>query len=250
VNLSGKTAVITGAGSGIGRATALLLARQGVQVALLDLDRAGLECTAAEIDTLSDLRAIAIEVDVSSPDGIARAFTAIQKQFGRLDYGVNNAGILGAQEKASDMTLDAMRRVFDVNVFGLFDCMKHELAIMLPQKRGAIVNVSSVAGLVGARRQSAYSGSKHAVIGLTKCAALDHARAGIRVNAVCPGLVPTPLASVLVENSGAGIAGNAHPIGRLGRTSEIADAIAWLLSDNSSFVTGAALPVDGGYTAT
>jgi NAD(P)-dependent dehydrogenase (short-subunit alcohol dehydrogenase family) len=248
VDFARMTAVVTGAGSGIGRATALALANAKANLLLIDRDGKGVAQTASMLGEHAG-RAMIVEADVTEPEQVVHALRGARERFGALDMAVNNAGVLGPQKKTAELDLLEVKAVFDVNVFGLFNCLKAELDIMLGQNAGTIVNVASVAGLVGARRQAAYVASKHAVVGLTKSAALEYARSGIRINAVCPGLVPTPLAQVLVDANGEAVAARAHPIGRLGTPPEIAEAIVWLLSDSASFVTGATLAVDGGFSA-
>jgi NAD(P)-dependent dehydrogenase (short-subunit alcohol dehydrogenase family) len=248
VDFTGMTAVVTGAGSGIGRATALALANANANLLLIDRDKPSVVQTGSLLGS-HEARAMIVEADVTDPEQLFQSLRSARERFGALDMAVNNAGVLGPQKKTAELALEEFRVVFEVNVFGVFNCMKAELDIMLEQDGGAIVNVASIAGLAGARRQSAYVASKHAVVGLTKSAALEYARSGIRINAVCPGLVPTPLAQVLVEASGAEMAARAHPIGRLGTPPEIAEAIVWLLSGSASFVTGATLTVDGGFSA-
>lgn len=249
MEFSGKTVFVTGAGSGIGRATALLLLQNGANVACVDRDRANLGTLLDAVRAHAG-RALLLEADVTDPLSVDAAVAKTVAQFGGLDHGVNNAGVLGDPAKIADMPVDMMRRVFEVNVFGILHCMKAELAVMLRRGSGAIVNTASVAGLIGGSGRGAYSASKHAVIGLTKSAALDHIRAGVRINCVCPGLIPTPLADELIPGGDMAAAGKIHPIGRLGRPEEIADAIAWLLSDRATFVVGAAVTIDGGIMAT
>ena len=250
-SMEGKVALATGAAAGIGRASALALAREGAALCVSDIDEAGAVAT-AELIVQAGGSAIACQCDVSQPAQIATMLDSAMKAFGRLDAAVNNAGIAGdfhtRLHEADDATFE---RVLDVNLRGVWHCMKAELNAMLPQASGAIVNIASVAGLIGAPKAAAYTASKHAVIGLTKSAALDYARSGIRVNAVCPAYTDTAMVqgAINANPAMASIMARAIPMRRLGQAEEIAEAVVWLCSDASSFVTGHALVLDGGLTA-
>ena len=250
--MQGKAALVTGAASGIGRASALALAREGAAVCVSDINAAGAEETAQLINANGG-QAIARPCDVTDKDAVQAMVAATVAAFGRLDAAVNNAGISGhffqRLHEADDETFE---RVIDVNLRGVWHCMKAELPQMLAQDSGAIVNIASVAGLIGAPKAADYTASKHAVVGITKSAALDYAKSGIRVNAVCPAYTDTSMVQGAIAGNPvmASIMARAIPMGRLGRAEEIAEAVVWLCSDASSFVTGHALVLDGGLVAT
>jgi len=234
-DLEGRVALVTGGASGIGKATADLLTARGATVVIGDLDgEAG------------------VQVDVADPVAVERFVSGVVDTHGRLDIAVNNAGMPGTYAPLSDQPLDAWQRTLDVNLTGTFLCLKAELAVMEPAGAGAIVNVASAAGLMGFANLPAYVASKHGVVGLTKSVALEFARRGIRVNAVCPGNVHTPMLENFVAGNQDALQGmgKVTPIGRLARPDEIAEAIVWLCSDAASFVTGHAMAVDGGVLAT
>ncbi|SFJ34275.1 NAD(P)-dependent dehydrogenase, short-chain alcohol dehydrogenase family [Paenibacillus sp. UNC496MF] len=249
---AGKTALITGGGSGIGRAAALALAAEGCTVTVAGRTAATLEETVRLIEAAGGIASYVV-ADVREEEAVRRAVTIAAGDAGRLDFAVNSAGVDGGDyaRPLIDYASDTLDLMLATNVRGMFYSMKYELEFMSAQGHGSIVNISSGAGLAGVPGYSGYVASKHAEIGLTKSAALDYASFGIRVNAVCPGLVNTPLiANMLKDNpdwSGGLVA--AHPLGRIAEPEEIADAIVWLCSDKSSFVTGIGLPVDGGYLA-
>ena len=250
--LEGKIALVTGAGSGIGRATSLVMSREGATVVVSDVNAAGGQ------ETLSAIQAnggdgMFVRADVSSSDDVAAMVAKVVSAYGRLDCAFNNAGVEGQMtERLHEYPKDQWDWVIEVNLTGVWLCMKHEIPQMLHQGGGAIVNTASAGGLIGARRMAAYIASKHAVIGLTKTAALEYALDGIRVNAVCPGMTDTPLMGRLLtdreQDSEADIPSR-QPIGRLGKPEEIAESVTWLCSDAASFVTGLAMSVDGGLTA-
>jgi NAD(P)-dependent dehydrogenase (short-subunit alcohol dehydrogenase family) len=249
--LQGKIGLVTGAGSGIGRATALAMVREGAKVVVSDVDDAG---GAATVNMIADLGgdAFFVHADVSDPAQVeALVKTAVDK-YGALHLGVNNAGIGGESAAVGDYTVEGWRKVMSINLDGVFYSMRYEIPAMLAAGGGAIVNVSSILGLVGFPQAGAYTAAKHGVVGLTQVAAIEYGQAGIRVNAINPGFISTPLLTSAGITEGtdmyAFIAGK-HAMNRLGKAEEIAEAIVWLLSDKASFVTGVPFPVDGGYTA-
>ena len=246
--LNGQTIFVTGAGSGIGRAVAEGLAAAGAHLALFDLDLAPIEAIAAPMRS-AGLRVSCHNGDVTSAEDVKAAVSAAVDHHGGLDGGVNNAGIVGASAALRDYPADVFRRVLDVNVLGVMHCMQAQLDVMTAQGRGAIVNIASAAGIIGWAGHSAYVTSKHAVVGLTKTAALEYASQGIRINSVCPAFIYTSLTSALFEAPGVHDAAVAsHPIGRLGQPQEVAEAVMWLLSARSSFSVGSSLVIDGGST--
>jgi NAD(P)-dependent dehydrogenase (short-subunit alcohol dehydrogenase family) len=251
--LEGKVVFVTGGGSGIGRSTCLLLGLEGARVAVVDRDIAAAASSAAELKAAGS-EAIAIEADVSSEAQVAAAVEKTVATFGALDGAFNNAGIgtaaVGSTGKAlAQLDLDAWQRTIAVNLTGVFICMKHQLAAMVRSQRpGAIVNMSSIGGLAGLRGSSAYVASKHGVIGLTKTAAIEYGAAGIRVNAVCPGHVDTPMVATAAALRGAPTDPR-NQFGRLALPGEIAELVVWLLSERASFVTGATYLADGGRLA-
>ncbi len=241
-------ALVTGAGSGIGRAVALLLGTRGVEVVVADIDDATARATAAEIGA----SAVAVRADVADPASVEAMIATAVEHFGGLDWAVNNAGISPAPKAFTEHTAEDWQRVIDVNLTGVFVCMQHELRQMTTQGRGgAIVNVSSGAGVVAAPGQPQYTAAKHGVLGLTKQAAQEYARQGIRVNAVLPGPTETPpmLAYLDAQPDLAARLTRGIPMGRMGTPDEIAQAVVWLCSDESSYVSGASLLVDGGQIA-
>ncbi len=248
--VDGKVALVTGGGSGIGQATALVFAREGAKVVVADVVVEGGEETVRMIKAAGG-ESLFVKADVSkSPDVEAMVRQAVGT-YGRLDCAFNNAGIGGKFALTADDTEDNWDRVIAINLTGVWLCMKYEIPQMLKQGGGAIVNTASIAGLVGGVRAAPYVASKHGVNGLTKTAALEYAKQGIRVNAVCPGVIHTPLVEKTFGNS-ARVQEKLtlmEPIGRLGKPQEIAEAVVWLCSDAASFVTGLPMAVDGGLTA-
>jgi len=250
-SLNDKIALVTGAGSGIGRATSMVLAREGATIAVADIDANGGEETLSAIKDMGG-NGMFVHVDVSRPADVEAMVDTVVQAYGRLDCTYNNAGIEGYYGgRLHEYPEDTFDRLMDINVKGVWLCLKYEIPQMLKQGGGAIVNTASAAGLVGSRRMSAYSASKHAVVGLTKSAALEYAADNIRVNAVCPGIIDTPMMDRLVDGREdyAATIPTRQPIGRKGTSNEIAEAVAWLCSDSSSLVTGLAMAVDGAYTA-
>ena len=249
--LQGKAALVTGAGAGIGRASALALAREGAALCVSDINAKGADETARLI-TDAGGQAIARRCDVTKRADAQAMVAATVTAFGRLDAAVNNAGISGRfHQRLHEADDETFERVIDVNLRGVWHCMKAELPPMLAQGSGAIVNIASVAGLIGAPKAADYTASKHAVVGITKSAALDYAKSGIRVNAVCPAYTDTAMVQGAIAGNPlmATIMTRAIPMGRLGRAEEIAEAVVWLCSDASSFVTGHSLVLDGGLVA-
>jgi NAD(P)-dependent dehydrogenase (short-subunit alcohol dehydrogenase family) len=243
-----KSALITGSGAGIGRATALAFAAAGYAVVVFDVD-AGAADETAELVRAAGGEAESQAGDVRRSEDLARAVEAAVSRYGSLDAAVNNAGVtIGHKSRAAEIEESDWRRVLDVNLTGVWLAMRHEIPTMLAGDGGAIVNLSSVAGLVGSTAaDAAYAASKHGIIGLTKTAALDYATAGVRVNAICPG----PVNTAMVENARhmESFFKKASPMERIAEPGEIAATAVWLCSDAASFITGAALPVDGGYVA-
>ena len=249
--LADKVIVVTGGGSGIGRETALAMSAAGAQLAIADLSAERAVAVADEI-VAGGGTALALQCDVTVRADVERAFDAVIERFGRVDCAFNNAGIEGRYARTSEYTDEDWHQTLAVNLTGVFYCLRREIREMLQNPHGgSIVNTASVTGLVGWRGAPAYSASKHAVIGLTRSAALENARHRIRVNAVCPGVVETPMGErIFTETPGAKERLVAkHPQGRLAQASEVANAVVWLCSDRSSFTTGHALTVDGGFVA-
>ncbi len=244
----GKVAIITGGSSGIGRAAALAFAAEGARVAIAARRSAEGEETASLIKAAGG-EAMFIATDVSQPAEVERLVQAAVERWQRLDFAFNNAGIEGPMGAfTAEYPVDQWDEVMAVNLKGVFLSMKFEIPAILKQGEGAIVNMSSVAGLVGSRGAAAYFASKHGVVGLTKAAAMEYAKSGIRINAVCPGVVETPMAERFFRGREQ-VLPDIHPIGRVGKPEEIADAVIWLCSPRASFITGHALPVDGGFVA-
>jgi NAD(P)-dependent dehydrogenase (short-subunit alcohol dehydrogenase family) len=248
--MHGKVALVTGAAAGIGRATALAFAQAGAKVVVSDIQVPGGEETVSLIKA-ADGDAIFVQTDVSRGADIAALVHTTLEHYGRLDYACNNAGIEGTPATTADYPDEVWDRVIAVNLTGVWQCMKHEIPAML-QHGGAIVNMASILGTVAFASAAAYTAAKHGVIGLTKTAALEYSAQGLRINAVCPGFIVTPMlerGGMLTDPAVRTAMENMHPIKRMGRPEEIAAAVVWLCSDEASFVTGHAMLVDGGYTA-
>lgn len=248
--LDGKIALITGAGSGIGRASALTFAREGAKVAVADKLVDGGQETVRMVEAAGGTASF-IEVDVSDAASVEAMINATVETYGRIDCAYNNAGIEGQVAPTDSYADDMFDKVIAVNLTGVWLCMKYEIPRLLEHGGGAIVNTASGAGLIGVAGLSAYVASKHGVIGLTKTAALEYAKSGIRVNAVCPGLIQTPMVERLTADQpqlGEALVAM-EPVGRTGRPEEIAESVVWLCSDAASFVTGHAMSVDGGFVA-
>lgn len=251
--LEGKAALITGGARGIGRAAALAFAREGARVVVSDLLAEGAQETVAMINAGGG-QAVSVHGDVTKPELVKAWVDTVVKTFGRIDCAFNNAGISGYQvEAAGKLTADwpeaGFDRMIEVNLKSVWLCMRDEIHAMLADgKGGAIVNTASIAGLVGLETSSAYVAAKHGVVGLTKTAALEYARSGIRVNAVCPGYIVTAMTREPMHRKGEQIMSRT-PFGRLGTPEEIAEMVVWLCSDRASYVSGAAFNVDGCYVA-
>ena len=248
-NLDGKVAFVTGAASGIGRATALAFAREGANVVVADIDQSGNQDTVGMIEDLGG-QAVAVVCDVTRSEDVQTSLTTTVNRFGRLDYAFNNAGAEQRPKLTADITEEEWDRIITINLRSVFLCLKYEIPLMLQHGGGAIVNTSSGAGIKVFGRGAAYAAAKHGVVGLTKDAALDYASSNIRINAICPGIIDTEMMDRFTggtpEERDRVIA--QEPIGRMGRPDEIAATVVWLCSDAASFVTGHAMVVDGGQT--
>jgi NAD(P)-dependent dehydrogenase (short-subunit alcohol dehydrogenase family) len=246
---TGKAAFVTGAGSGIGRAAALGFAREGADLVVADVAEPGNQETARMVEELG-VRALAVRCDVTRAEDVKAALDKAMQAFGRLDFAFNNAGVEQPITATADLTEEEWDRIVNINLRGVFLCMKYEIQLMLKQGGGAIVNTSSGAGVKGFKGQAAYAAAKHGVIGLTKSAALDYASQNIRINAVCPGIIET---SMMQRFTGGTPEGRERvvaqePVGRMGKPEEIAAAVVWLCSDAAAFVIGHAMVIDGGQT--
>jgi NAD(P)-dependent dehydrogenase (short-subunit alcohol dehydrogenase family) len=253
LRLDGKVAVITGAAGVIGSATMRLLAERGARI--VAVDRHAQDLKAAISDLPASAQALALTADVTSEDEVADYVRAAVDKFGTIDVFYNNAGIEGDIAPITKYSLETFRRVLDVNVVGVFLGMKHVLPVMLKHNKGSIINTASIAGLIGSADIAVYSASKHAVIGLTKSAALECTGTHVRVNCVCPGLIDSRMLSSIIEGRNPGNAPVPNdriveriPARRLGRPSEVASIVAFLASDQASYVSGSAYTVDGGRT--
>jgi NAD(P)-dependent dehydrogenase (short-subunit alcohol dehydrogenase family) len=249
LNFGGKVAFVTGAGSGIGHATALAFAREGASVIATDLSEVS-ACESAHMIEAAGGRGLAIRCDVTQTGEVQAALDRAFQEFGRLDFAFNNAGSEQPVIATADLTEQTWTRIVDVNLTGVFLCMKHEIPLILRSGGGVIVNTASGAGVKGFAGQAAYAAAKHGVIGLTKSAALDYAAQNVRINAVCPGIIETSMMDRFTGGTSEGrervIA--QEPIGRMGKAEEITAAVVWLCSQQAAFVVGHAMVIDGGQT--
>jgi NAD(P)-dependent dehydrogenase (short-subunit alcohol dehydrogenase family) len=248
-NFTGKVALVTGAGTGIGRAAALAFAREGAKVVVADVSEQSSHETARMIEELGG-RVLAVKCDVTRTEDVKAALDKTIETFGRLDFAFNNAGVEQKMALTAELEEGEWDRIVNTDLRGVFLCLKHEVPLLLKQGGGAIVNTASGAGVKGFKGQAAYVAAKHGVVGLTKAAALDYAPQNIRINAVCPGIINTPMMDRFTGGTAEGrervIA--QEPVGRMGRPEEIANAVLWLCSEAASFVVGHAMVVDGGQT--
>lgn len=248
-SLSGKVAIVTGGSSGIGKATAIAFAREGAKVVVASRREKEGQETVKQVQSAGS-EGFFIKTDVSKETDVSAMVEKTIATYGHLDYAFNNAGIEQIPTPLVEQTEETFDQVMDINVKGVWLCMKHQIPQMLVSGGGAIVNMSSIAGMIGAPGLPIYVASKHAVLGLTKSVALEYAKEGIRINAVCPGMIETDLLDRAFANQEVKERLIAmHPIGRVGKPEEIAEAVVWLCSDKASFVTGQSLPLDGGYVA-
>lgn len=249
-DFTGKVALVTGAASGMGLATAEAFAQAGAMVALADINE---DAVIKEAERLSSMgvKTLAIQSDVSDDKSVEEMVRKTVMTFGQLDAVFNNAGVQSTATETAELDVEEFDRVVDINLRGLWSCMKYELQQMRKQGSGAIVNCSSLGGLVGVAGRGAYHAAKHGVLGLTKSAALEYAEQGIRINAVCPGIIDTPMVAGMkqMETEAMEQLMSQVPARRLGRAEEIADPVLWLCGPGSTYVMGHALTVDGGYTA-
>ena len=247
--LENKTAIVTGAGSGIGRAVALAYAREGARLVLSDLAEEGGRETVRLVERATPgAGCVFVRADASSPEDHERLVRTAVERFGALHVACNNAGISGELHPVGEVSVEGWRKVIEVNLSGVFYAMRAQIPRMLEAGGGAIVNMASILGAVGTAHAAGYVAAKHGMLGLTQTAALEYSARGIRVNAVGPGYIDTPLLQGLTPEARAGLAA-LHPIGRIGRADEVAELTLWLSSDRASFVTGSYYPVDGGYLA-
>lgn len=248
-SLIGKVAIVTGGSSGIGKATAIAFAREGAKVVVASRREKEGQETVKQVQSAGS-EGFFIKTDVSKETDVSAMVEKTIATYGHLDYAFNNAGIEQIPTPLVEQTEETFDQVMDINVKGVWLCMKHQIPQMLVSGGGAIVNMSSIAGMIGAPGLPIYVASKHAVLGLTKSVALEYAKEGIRINAVCPGMIETDLLDRAFANQEVKERLIAmHPIGRVGKPEEIAEAVVWLCSDKASFVTGQSLPLDGGYVA-
>lgn len=245
----GKVAIVTGGGSGIGQAACHLYAREGAKVVVSDIDEKGGNETCQAIQEMNGEAAF-IRADVSNPTECQALVDQTLEKFGRLDIAFNNAGIGGEANLTGEYSIEGWQKVIEINLSGVFYCMRYEIPAMLKTGGGAIVNMASILGQVGISQSPAYVAAKHGVVGLTRTAAVEYAQEGLRINSVGPAFISTPLISALEQNEKARAhLISLHPIGRLGRSEEVAELVIWLSSDKASYITGAYYAVDGGYLA-
>jgi NAD(P)-dependent dehydrogenase (short-subunit alcohol dehydrogenase family) len=247
-DFAGRVALVTGGADGMGWATAHKLAARGAAVLIADTNTSLGEARVAELQR-AGARARFITADVGNPDDCAAIVAAAVDTWGRLDAAFNNAGYPGALRPLAEQTREDWDRVIAVTLSGVFHCMRAQLAQMQRQGSGAIVNNASISGLVGFATLSPYSAAKHGVLGLTRCAALEYARASLRVNAICPGYMDTAMTQAATNEAMRTALAQSAPMGRLGQPGEVAELVVWLLSDAASYVTGTCIPVDGGVVA-
>ncbi|GIK64212.1 MAG: short chain dehydrogenase [Chloroflexota bacterium] len=249
--LENKVALVTGASSGIGRAASIAFAKQGAKVVLASRNEASTLQTLHMVEEVGG-EGIFVKTDVSIADDVENLIQTTLKTYGQLDCAFNNAGVSGPAGPLFQLAESDFQEIMDVNLKGVWLCMKHELTAMLAKGGGSIVNMSSAAGLIGSVGIAAYTASKHGVIGLTKCAALEYAKANIRVNAVCPSVIDNTVMVNQVKAAYPEVYNYllaTHPVGRIGQPEEVANAVVWLCSDVASFITGVAFPIDGGTVA-
>jgi NAD(P)-dependent dehydrogenase (short-subunit alcohol dehydrogenase family) len=247
--LQDKTAIVTGAASGIGRAVALAYAREGGRVIVSDISEQGGRETVRLIEEATPgVRSVFVRADASNPDDHEMLVQAALDQFGALHVACNNAGIGGELNPVGDLSVTGWKTVIELNLSGVFYAMRAQIPRMLHAGGGSIVNMASILGQVGSAGAAGYVAAKHGVVGLTRTAALDYATRGLRINAVGPGYIDTPILGGLPQDARNGLVA-LHPVGRLGRSEEVAELVVWLSSDRASFVTGAYYPIDGGYLA-
>jgi NAD(P)-dependent dehydrogenase (short-subunit alcohol dehydrogenase family) len=248
MDLTGKTAIVTGAGSGLGRAVALAYARQGAHVIVSDIAEDGGRETVRLIEATSAPECVFLHADASKPEDHERLTAAAVERFGALHIACNNAGIGGELNPIGALSVAGWQKVIEINLSGVFYAMRAQIPRMVKAGGGVIVNMASVLGQVGTAGAGGYVSAKHGVVGLTQTAAIEYAQQNIRINAVGPGYIDTPLLDSLPADARAALVA-LHPIGRLGRADEVGELVAWLSSDRASFVTGAYYPIDGGYLA-
>jgi NAD(P)-dependent dehydrogenase (short-subunit alcohol dehydrogenase family) len=246
--LDNKTAIVTGAGSGIGRAIAILYAKEGARVAVSDVDESGGKETVDQI-TKAGGQASFIKADTSNPEDNRRLVDETVKKFGGLHLAVNNAGIGGPLADTGDYPIDGWDKVIAINLSGVFYGMRYEIPAILNSGGGSIINMASILGQVGTAMSPAYVAAKHGVVGLTRAAGLSYAKRNVRINAIGPAYIRTPLIENALDEATLNALVGLHPIGRLGDPNEVAELALWLISDKASFVTGAYYAVDGGYLA-
>jgi len=244
-DLQGKNALVTGAASGIGRAVALLYGQHGAKVMVSDIDEVQGQQVVAELQAAGAIARF-YRADVSDPAQCRQLVQETVAAFGSLDVACNNAGITGEMSLTADYSLEGWQRIINVNLNSVFFCLKYELEVMLKQGHGSVINMASILGQVGTPTLAGYAAAKHGVVGLTQTAAQEYAAQGIRINAVGPGYIDTPLLKDFTPATKQALVA-LHPIGRLGRAEEVAELVIWLSSEKASFVTGAYYPVDGGY---